>query len=121
MKGLARLGLVDLAMSQGQARSYGVINDLDPPGRRTGTERRRPGKSVDRQTHTGVGERDRERAMTRRALERAARSGGEQRPGLARGGITSLARLLRQAGTTITNLKLGGPSSTAHLSGSAAQ
>ncbi len=42
-------------------------------------------------------EQDRERAMTQRALERAARSGGEQRPGLARGGFTSLASGIRTA------------------------
>jgi hypothetical protein len=40
-------------------------------------------------------EQDRERAMAQRALERAARSGGEQRPGAARGGFSSFARVLR--------------------------
>ena len=65
-------------------------------------------------------EQDRERAMTQRALERAARSGGEQRPGLARGGITGFARILRRAGAAATSLHLGGPRPTADLSGPAA-
>jgi hypothetical protein len=72
---------------------------------------------MDAQTYLWMVDQDRERAMAQRAFERAARSGGEQRPGLARGGITSLARVLRQAGTTITNIHLTGPRST-HLSGS---
>jgi hypothetical protein len=70
------------------------------------------------QTYLWMVEQDRERAMAQRALERAARSGGEQRPGLARGGITSVAKLLRQAGTTITQFTIGGPSRNATLSGS---
>ena len=72
---------------------------------------------VDAQTYLWMVEQDRERAMAQRALERAARSGGEQRPGLARGGITSVAKLLRQAGTTITQFSIGGPRATT-LSGS---
>ena len=75
---------------------------------------------LDPQTYLWMVEQDRERAMTQKALERAARSGGEQRPGLARGGITSLAKLLRQAGTTITSIKLNGTNSSANLSGSTA-
>ena len=63
-------------------------------------------------------EQDRERAMTQRALERAARSGGEQRPGLARGGITSFARILRRAGSVATSLHLGGSRPTSRLSDS---
>jgi hypothetical protein len=39
-------------------------------------------------------EQDRERAMAQRALERAARSAGEPRPGLARGGISGVVRVL---------------------------
>jgi hypothetical protein len=70
------------------------------------------------QTYLWMVEQDRERTMAQRALERAARSGGEQRPGLARGGITSVAKLLRQAGTTITQFTIGGPRSTTTLSGS---
>ena len=42
-------------------------------------------------------EQDRERAQALRALERAARSGGEDRPGLARGGIVQLRQALRRA------------------------
>jgi hypothetical protein len=63
-------------------------------------------------------EQDRERAMTQRALERAARSGGEQRPGLARGGITSFAKVLRRVGSAAASLSVGGPRPTSHLSGS---
>ena len=70
------------------------------------------------QAYAAMMDPDRERAMTRRALERAARAGGEQRPGLARGGFTSFAKLLRTAGTTITHISLGGPSATPRLSGS---
>ena len=55
-------------------------------------------------TYLEMIEQDRERAMIQRALERAARSGGEQRPGLVRGGLTSFARLARQAGTAITSI-----------------
>ena len=47
--------------------------------------------------HIWLQEQDRERAMTQHALERAARTGGIQRPGLVRGGLSSFARLLRRA------------------------
>ena len=61
---------------------------------------------------------DRERAMIERALERAARSGGEQRPGLVRGGISSFARLAQQAGSAITSLHLGAFGGTSPVAGS---
>jgi uncharacterized protein (DUF2267 family) len=61
-------------------------------------------------------EQDRERAMAQRALERAAREGGEQRPDLARGGISALFRVLRQAAATV-NLRSAGPSGTSQLTG----
>jgi hypothetical protein len=44
---------------------------------------------------------DRERAMTLRALQRAAREGGAQQPGQARGGIVGLAASLRSAAATV--------------------
>ena len=47
---------------------------------------------MDPTTHLWLVEQDRERAMTQRALERAARAGGSPRPGEIRGGI-SLAKL----------------------------
>lgn len=47
--------------------------------------------------HIWLQEQDRERAMAQHALERAARAGGTQQPGLVRGGISSFARLLRRA------------------------
>ena len=43
---------------------------------------------------------DRERALTLRALQRAAREGGTQQPGMARGGIAGFAALLRSAAAT---------------------
>ena len=59
---------------------------------------------------------DRELAQTRQALERAARSGGEDRPGLARGGI-SLAGALRRAAASL-RLRPGRSGQTSHLTGS---
>lgn len=50
---------------------------------------------------------DRERAMTQRALERAAREGHE-RPGLFRGGLTSLAKAVRGAAAGATGVHFGG-------------
>ena len=44
---------------------------------------------------------DRERALTLRALQRAAREGGAQHPGMARGGIAGFAALLRSAAATV--------------------
>ena len=64
-------------------------------------------------TYLWLQEQDRERMLTERALQRAAREGGEQRPGLARGGISSFADFLRKAGSAFTNIRLGGPRETA--------
>ena len=71
------------------------------------------------QTHIWLVEQDRDRGMAQRALERAARSGGEQRPGLARGGI-SFFHVLRRAGSTVIQFHLGGPRPTTNASGQAA-
>ena len=49
-------------------------------------------------------EQDREREFQQRALQRAAKSGGEQRPGLVRGGIASIVKFIRNA--------TGGPATT---------
>jgi len=68
-------------------------------------------------TQLWILEQDRERAMTQRALERAARSGGEQHPGLARGGIGSFARVLRWAASAATHLHVGHPSPTSRPTG----
>ena len=62
-------------------------------------------------------EQDRERALAQRALERAAREGGEQRPGLARGGISGLIRVLRTVASATINLRSAGPSGTSQLTG----
>ncbi len=48
-------------------------------------------------TFLWIQEQDRERMFQQRALERAARSGGEQRPGLVRGGLASIVKFVRQA------------------------
>ena len=48
-------------------------------------------------TYLWIQEQDRERMFQQRALERAARSGGEQRPGILRGGIASIVKFVRQA------------------------
>jgi len=73
---------------------------------------------MDPTTHLWLVEQDRERAMTRRALQRAARAGGEQRPWIARGGILGFATALRRAGATISTFTFGGPPTT-QLSGTA--
>ena len=62
-------------------------------------------------------EQDRERAMAQRALERAARSGGEQRPGVARGGFSSFARVLRRVAAAVANARHGGQPHRAALTG----
>ena len=58
-------------------------------------------------TYLWLQEQDRERMFQQRALQRAARSGGEQRPGLVRGGIASIVKFVRQATTGS-----GGPAAT---------
>ncbi len=62
-------------------------------------------------------EQDRERAMTQRALERAAREGGEQQPGLARGGISGFVRTVRQTAAATINFRAAGPGGAARMSG----
>jgi hypothetical protein len=61
-------------------------------------------------TYLWLVEQDRERAMTKRALERAAREGGEQHPGLERGGIIGIVRAIRQSAATIHLGSANGPS-----------
>jgi hypothetical protein len=63
-------------------------------------------------TYLWLQEQDRERMFQQRALQRAARSGGEQRPGLVRGGIASIVKFVRKATSTGT----GGPATTAPTS-----
>lgn len=70
------------------------------------------------ETYLWLVEKDRERAMTQRALERAARAGGTQRPGLARGGITSFARVLRGAASAAIHVRAGLAGRTTDLTGS---
>jgi hypothetical protein len=48
-------------------------------------------------TYLWLQEQDRERMFQQRALQRAAQSGGEQRPGLVRGGIASIVKFVREA------------------------
>lgn len=71
------------------------------------------------ETYLRLIEQDREREMAQRALERAARSGGAQRPGLARGGINRAIGVLRLAGEAIAQIRLGGSRTTSSLDSSA--
>ena len=56
-------------------------------------------------TYLWIQEQDRERMFQQRALERAARSGGEQRPGIVRGGLASIVKFVRKA----TSPRAAGP------------
>jgi len=58
-------------------------------------------------TYLWLQEQDRERMFQQRALQRAALSGGEHRPGLVRGGIASIVKFVREATSG-----LGGPAQT---------
>jgi hypothetical protein len=71
------------------------------------------------ETYLRLIEQDREREMAQRALERAARSGGSQRPGLARGGLNRIVGAVQRAGETVTRIRLGGRPATPSLGGSA--
>ena len=68
-----------------------------------------------------MAEQDRDRAMAQRALERAARSGGQDQPGAFRGGLTSLAAIIRRAAASTSQIRLGGARPAAPLSGAAGQ
>ena len=59
-------------------------------------------------TYLWIQEQDRERMFQQRALERAARSGGEQRPGIVRGGLASIVKFVRQAASS----RAAGPTQT---------
>ena len=59
-------------------------------------------------TYLWLQEQDRERMFQQRALQRLAQSGGEQRPGLVRGGIASIVKFVREA----TSGHLGGSAET---------
>jgi hypothetical protein len=69
------------------------------------------------ESHIWLVDQDRERAMTQRALERAARSGGSERPGLVRGGIVSFARFVRRAGAAVLTRRPAGAPQTPRLTG----
>jgi hypothetical protein len=64
---------------------------------------------------------DRERAMTQRALERAAREGGYHQPGLVRGGINGFARFLDRIGSAASSLLPGGAGGTSPVAGASGQ
>lgn len=66
-------------------------------------------------TYLWLQEQDRERMFQQRALQRAARSGGEQRPGLVRGGIASIVKFVRNA--TSSRVGPAGTESPSHLTG----
>ena len=61
-------------------------------------------------------EQDREHLMAKRALERAARE-GQTKPGLFRGGITSLAKTIRGAAGRTPSINLSGPRPTSDATG----
>jgi hypothetical protein len=69
------------------------------------------------EAHLRLADQDRERAMIQRALERAAREGGTQQPGLVRGGITSFARVLGRVGFAASSLFPGGTSGASPVAG----
>jgi hypothetical protein len=52
------------------------------------------------ETYIELVDQDRERAMTQRALQRAAREGGVKQPGESRGGIVGFAASLRSVAAT---------------------
>ena len=54
-------------------------------------------------TYLWLQEQDREREFQQRALQRAAQSGGEQRPGLVRGGIASIVKFVRRGDVGATS------------------
>ena len=68
-----------------------------------------------------MADQDRERAMAQRALERAARTGGEVHSSTLRGGISSIVGILRRAAASTTNLGPGDSSPTAPMSGASAR
>ena len=72
-------------MSAGALRLQHVLNDLGPGVAHGRTEM----MYRDPDTYLRMLEQDRERMQTERALQRGAREGGEQRPGLDRGGSVS--------------------------------
>jgi hypothetical protein len=72
------------------------------------------------ETYIELVDQDRERAMTKRALQRAAREGGVKQPGESRGGIVGFATSLRSAAATAfhgLSARSGGSSSPALPSG----
>jgi hypothetical protein len=60
---------------------------------------------------------DREREISKRALQRAAREGGAQQPGLVRGGISGLAKVLRRTASAAGRFNPGRTGSTTPLAG----
>ena len=89
-----------------------AINDLAPGVEEMGAT----AVHMDPSSHFWIIEQDRERAMTRRALERAAREGGAQHPGQDRGAISGFVRVLQNAVATI-HIRPAGPGRNARLSG----
>jgi hypothetical protein len=69
------------------------------------------------ETYITLLDQDRERWMTQRALERAARSGGQQHPETARGGISGLASAIRRFASAAIRLGSPEPRGTSSLGG----
>jgi hypothetical protein len=74
--------------------------------------------NMDPITFLRMQEQDRERDAARRALERAARAGGEQRSGLVRAGISGFARVLHVIASSAGGLRLGRTSTSTNPTGS---
>jgi hypothetical protein len=62
-------------------------------------------------------EQDRERRMAQKALERAAREGGEQHPAVGRGGISGFAKVLRAAASAVVHARPVDPRQTTPTTG----
>ena len=97
---------------------YSLARSVSPTTSAPGSKRKgETAMHMHPETYLWLVEQDRERAMTKRALQRAAREGGEQRPGLARGGITAFVRVLRTVASATINLRSAGPSGTSQVTG----
>jgi hypothetical protein len=73
--------------------------------------------NLDPNLYLRMAERDRERAMAQRALERAARGNQKSSSGAARGGINLFADALRRAGSALSHLSFGSSEPTSSATG----
>jgi hypothetical protein len=73
--------------------------------------------NIDPTTQLWLIQQDREREISKRALQRAAREGEIQQPGLVRGGISGLAKVVRRTASAAGHFNAGRPRSTTPLAG----